>query len=610
MSITFLTNKNKEELVANIGQLSEEIAEVDAILNGSGSGGPTEAKIEYAIGGISLSDGNNDTSTNRMRSLGYLNIEEHASVICDVGAMVSLRFYDHNNNFVSSMSKWEAGVADLKTLVSEEHPGASTFRIVARWEDNTTITDPQPLATLIHVMSNAGESTSGLIARIENVETNQDDNGIAPNVSSTGNLSIRCAKEHCYSDGSAPVIEYFLLEDYETNRFYISHDMRCKKYAFTFEGNAYNFSFGILQNGDVIAVPDISALSTASKSDSNRINPYVFLASEKWAVQHEVNFQAGTAPCGWLSNCGFRVLPDGSAIFCEYTRQNTATAKVWRVIGDPLYAANWVCTKSFRITSTDNIVNFKHCHTVQYDPYGGVAYLATGDDDVGAMVFYSTDNGATWTQLLSPDSNGVQDENGWYGGSEKYCRLLSYTFTEEYIYWATDTHTEPLHWFFRAKRDENGVLDYSTVEDLVNIPLASKMATYGTAYLPKMNAILLLERADGIVAEGPVRLVDLTDNTLHTIGRLYATDYIVQESGGGFIGFRTRFSEWYPENGLVRFGFSPRESSRETAQNQNKGFGNWGRATTGNGSYNINNLYMQVYKDGETWGMRLGTYYL
>lgn len=438
---------------------------------------------------------------------------------------------------------------------------------------------------------------------IKDVIETRDENArarIVAGSSHTGNVSIVCAKEFTYDDGTPPQIDFFLLEECGTNRFFISRDLKSKEFAFKFSGDPSLYTFGVLKNGDVIAVRFAETLTGPTKDDNNRVNPYVFLAKENWAVQHEVDFGDALKPCGWLSNCGFRVLPDGTCLFCEYTRQTTATANVWRLVGDPIDSANWVSVKSFPITTTDNLTGFKHIHTVQYDHYSGVAYIATGDDNVGSMVYYSRDGGLTWAQLIAPGTSGEQNEHGWYEGSEKYCRLLNFTFTESHIYWATDSPGHSVHYLFKAVRDENGVLDYDTVEDYVHLPL---QATYGTAYLKELNAIFLFNRADGNVDSIAVDVVDLSDGSIKTVHTLYAAN-----ETNRLLGFRTRFSEWYPHDGLVRVGFCLYATGLSNATNQNKGFGNKGYQKQP--SDNVNNLWMQFRKiDGE-FKVHFGTYYV
>lgn len=409
-------------------------------------------------------------------------------------------------------------------------------------------------------------------------------------VNGKGNIAIRCGKEQVFNDGSNPVIEYFLLEEPETGRFFISRDMREKTYAFTFRGDPEKYSFGILQNGDVIAVRDAASLHSLTKDDTQRLNPFVMLASEGWTIQHEVDFGDDLKPCGWLENCGFKTFPNGVSLFCEYTRRTVATANVWKINGNPLVASNWTVTKSFAVTTTDDASGFKHCHAINHDQYTDIVYLSTGDDSSAAGIWYSLDFGSTWTQI------GIL--------SEKYCRLLNIVFTKDVVYWATDTDAANIHYLFKASRDANGIIDWESIVDYVNLPALNYQATYGIAHLTELNAIFLFERTDHRQTVFNVRMVDLNDGSLHSVAELNSVGGV-----SAYCGFRTRFSEWYPLNGFIRVGYDCRKTSTQNdAINNNAIFGN--EANANHGNKNINNLAMQIYRTADSFGINFSTYYL
>lgn len=562
-----------------------------------------EIPLIWKIGSIGVNNGQDGISTIRQRTPDYYEYNPNAVIKIDTGAKYNIFAYDNQYSFLWGFGYWQTTGGTVESVIDRNNKDANAvkyLRFSVAYSDDATIANVVTLGNYFHLSEKWDMQ--------ECFERQERSDRISVSKSGTGNFSIRCAKEQSYTDGTAPVIEWFLLEEPVTGRFYYSKNLKDKFYLFTFPYETYMYSFGILQNGDIIAVLDADSIETENKSDSNRVNPYVFLASENWGICHEVNFGSSLKPCGWLSNCGFKVLADGSAIFCEYTRQTTHTANVWRLSGVPTDPTNWVVAKSFVVTSTDNSTLFKHCHMVMQDFYTGICYMATGDDNVGSMLWASTDNGQTWTQLASPDSDGEVNEYGYINGSEKYCRMLTMTFTEDYIYWASDTPTASLHYLFRAERDETtGVLDYSTVSDYVNIPAESGASTYGTAYLPEINAILLLDRCDTYSQSMPVRLIDLTSGMLKTIGTLYVTDN--EKATGASLGFRTRFSEWYPFNCFVRVGFGLRGNHYNNDINHNRGFGNTGTWISGGGKNNINNLGVQVFKDGNMYGMQLRTFY-
>ena len=554
--------------------------------------------IIWEMGNIGAADGVYYSSTNRARERDLIKRNDSQFIVLKEGAKFTLRYYDANGTFKSSSPSWHTSGNTLKNIVAIDNRSAENsvfYKIVIALSDDSNFQFAKVVGDYLQL-----KETGNLRDLYSKIYGNSL--GIATNTTGKGNCSIRCAKEQSYIDGTHPVIAWYLLEEPNTGRFYYSKDLSEKKFLFTFPYYAYKYSVGILQNNDIIFVMDADSITLDNKDDANRVNPYVFLASENWSICHEVEFGASLKPCGWLGNCGFKVIANGDVLFCEYTRQTTYTCNVWKLSGDPLDATNWVVTKSFVVTSTDNATLFKHAHMVMQDFYTGVCYFATGDDLIGAMLWASTDNGDTWTQLVSPDSDGQVNQYGYINGSEKYCRMLTMTFTKDYIYWATDSSSAVLHWLFRAQRDANGVLDYSTVEDWVNIPENHGASTYGTAYIPELNAIVLLDRCDVVATEMDLKLVTLDDGQLHTFGRLESA------SGSRNIGFRTRFSEWYPKTGLIHVGYDLHIGRLTNTVNQNKGFNN-----SGSGDHpenNINNLAMQVYKAGNSYGMTMHTEFI
>ena len=411
--------------------------------------------------------------------------------------------------------------------------------------------------------------------------------------SNTGNFSIACAKEHAYSDGTATEVEYYLIEEVNTKRFYITKDLKNLQYAFTASFDTYKYAFGITANGDVVACQLADTLSNDTKSDNNRTNPYCWLASEHWDTQHVVDFNNSLKPCGWLSSCGFRVLDNGKTMFAEYTRPNLETSNTWMINGDPTDASNWVVKKSFTVTSIDNQTGFKHTHMVTQDQYTGTIYISTGDDNDNSMIWYTTDYGDNWTQLGT--------------ANEKYCRNLSITFTKDYVYWAPDTSYAPWRYLFKAERDGNGIIDIANVVDWVVLgggEAGAAVASYGTAYIPELNCVLILDKCDGLANVMDLNVVDLENGTLH---KVYTIESVGSETD--HIGFRTRYSEWYPRGGNCHIGFGLRVAYNTDWVNHNKGYGNMGYSNIGSGANNINNVCIHVLKNGSDFTAYIDTAY-
>lgn len=407
---------------------------------------------------------------------------------------------------------------------------------------------------------------------------------------SSPNLTIRCAKEKTYNDGTPPKIEWYLLEDVNTEIFYKSKDFSNIERLFCWDNDfsSLDYSFGITKDNDIIAVFKTESLDDLSThDDSRRKNPFVFDAKNNYACV-EVDISDKIKPSGWLSNTGYRVLPDGTILFCEYTRPSVATTNVWRIDSnsDIKNPSNWIVVKSFNL-SGDLYSGLKHCHMIMYDHYAGITYLSTGDDDIGSQVWHSKDGGITWTQTRD--------------ASEKYCRMLNYVFLKDYIYWSSDTAVENYHYIFRAPRKEDGVIDYDNVTDLQLIPyIDTHVATYGVSYLKDLNLLQLIERVDGTgnATEMPIRGYDLATNSLVTLGVIESVDRV-----GHNLGFRTEYTEWYPNDGIIKFGFGGKYTWN-SALNCNKGLGNVGSYTE---KCCVNNLTMKPFKNDNKFGVKFDT---
>lgn len=415
---------------------------------------------------------------------------------------------------------------------------------------------------------------------------------LIPSTSNTGNLTIVAAKEHHYTDGTLPVIEWYLLCDLATKTFYYSKDLVAKKILFTFEdfivfadSPQMAYTFGIMPNNDIIAVRLASSLPLTSSED-NRMNPYVFKANEQWKIAHEVDFGSRLKPCGWLENCGFLAMPNGDTMFTEYTRISVETCNVWKITGDALNAENWSVKKSFTLSGKED-AGLKHLHAVQNDPYTGYIYISTGDYEVSS-IYVSKDNGETFEVVL---------EN-----NEGLCRSLAMTFTPNNICYANDSNQ---HKFIKATRNSDGVMDLGTAE-VLELPKTPKpsggydnIACYGQAYIPEYNAALVLDRQDGggEVLEFPLYVVELDTLEYKVVGKLKGIK-------NGF-GFRTLFTEWYPRNGEIHFGFGVDWYT----SNKIKACGNIS-TDKGDGTQTNNNLVFKISKDGDIYRMNISTLYI
>ena len=408
--------------------------------------------------------------------------------------------------------------------------------------------------------------------------------------------TILAAKYYTNAEGFQRVGFYLLCDTYDN--LYISGDLKTKRFICNFP-NVMKYKFGIRQNGDIIAVFR-SEFSKAETSygpglDNVRKNPRVLLRSEQYRRIHEVDFGEydeetgeGLKPCGWLENCGFCSLPSGDVLFAEYTRMGVLyTANCWRIkegsdLTDP---ASWEIVKQFQVAENDKITTYdesviEHFHTVQRDPYTGIVYIATGDLRSKSQMWYSRDNGDTWEQQTFTDpSTGETLTSG-----EKYFRILNYNFTDNYVYWSSDSSKK--HAILRCERAETGELDPDSITVLAELErLEGSPATYGTVYDPANNFMVLMERCDENADTMRFRVYDLDDDTIKTIDTIN-----VAGSDSGHIGFRTEYTEFAPRDGVIKVGFG----SNAEYRNNNDLCGNPGDSDWRN---NINNMWIKVDRD-------------
>ena len=217
----------------------------------------------------------------------------------------------------------------------------------------------------------------------------------------------------------------------------------------------------------------------------------------------------------------------------------------------------------------------------------------TGRSD--GVVLTSTDEGDTWTML---------EKNTSLNNGQQY-RLCMMTYTPDYILWGTDTPGLNKHVVYRAERDNNGILDPTSIILLCNLtPQDGNYSTYGQAYLPEYDAVLLFDREDGggtATNHLPVYCVEITSGDKHLVADIATT------TNGAHGGFRTIFKEWYPINGVVRVGFG----YDSLYANYNAVCGNGAFSSDSDrGKVTVNNLCLVVKKDGDNWTCRIATVYV
>lgn len=114
-----------------------------------------------------------------------------------------------------------------------------------------------------------------------------------------------------------------------------------------------------------------------------------------------------------------------------YRGQSTGGNTQWQSILD------WQSEAAF-IRDNSTFEAIRHVHLTVTDPYTGHVWVGTGDIDQHSRLYYSKDNGNTFTLL------GI--------GSQKF-RSLSVWFTEDYVYWNMDSERTAQH-VYRIARSE------------------------------------------------------------------------------------------------------------------------------------------------------------
>ena len=268
------------------------------------------------------------------------------------------------------------------------------------------------------------------------------------------------------------------------------------------------------------------------------------------------------------------------------------TANLWRIeadadVTDP---TNWEILKTFTVAEDDETEYdesvIEHFHCVQVDPYTGTVYFTTGDKGNKSQIWYSTDNGDTWTK---------QALNGQTSGEELF-RLVTFSFTPNKVYWCSDDPEH--HVVISCDRATNG-LDSTSAQILATIPATTgRPATYGQVLYEDLGLIVMLDRLDSKSSQMPFRAYDIVDDEVKTI-------CTVKSATGADVnvGFRTEYTEFDPEDGVIKMGFG----NNSNYLNRNAICGNPAKTF----AENINNLSVRITMDADrNVYARFGTFYI
>lgn len=550
----------------------------------------------WVQGTIGASNGLNSDSNTRCRANGYFTNHDlgfgTVKITIATGLRLAARVWDADMKYVGAYpSDWVSGELEMPVQTGY------SYRFVVSKSNNGAISPSDIPANGIQIVvsgytddkvKTTGKPADALAVRSEIKTYNSPYNGRTS--------TILAAKTFSHADGTHPTIDWYLLCDYAGD-MYISKDLKSRTYI-TKKIDWNQYKYAVRANGDIIAVYRTEFITGGTQEygpslDSQRQNPLVCLASEGYSTWHEVDFGTSKKPCGWVENVGACLLPNGDLLFAEYTRMLVMyTANLWRIeadvdVTDP---TNWEILKTFTVAEDDETEYdesvIEHFHCVQVDPYTGTVYFTTGDKGHKSQIWYSTDNGDTWTKQVL---------NGQTSGEELF-RLVNFSFTPNKVYWVSDDPEH--HVVISCDRATNG-LDSTSVQVLATMPvITGRPATYGQVLYEDLGLIVMLDRLDGTNTEMPFRAYDLEDGTVKTICTIKSANGTAVH-----IGFRTEYTEFDPEDGVIKMGFG----NNSNYLNRNAICGNPANTF----AENINNLSIRINMDADrNVYARFGTYYI
>ena len=590
---------NLDELVEKVDAAVDKVdgmeADVTELKSGFTALEYTTPITIWAQGTIGASNGLNSDSNTRCRANGYFTNHDlgfgTVKIQIATGLRLAARIWDSEMGYVGAYpSDWVSGELEMPVQVGY------SYRFVVSKSNNGAITPSDIPADGIQIVvsgytddkvKTTGKPADALAVRSEIKAYNSPYNGRTS--------TILAAKEYSHADGTHPTIDWYLLCDYAGD-MYISKDLKSRTYI-TKKIDWNQYKYAVRANGDIIAVYRTEFITGTAEYDSSldnlRQNPLVCLASEGYATWHEVDFGTSLKPCGWVENSGVCLLPNGDLLFGEYTRMLVNwTSNLWRIKAgaDVTLAASWEVLKSFRVAENDTDTYdesvIEHFHCVQVDPYTDTVYLSTGDKGYKSQIWYSTDNGSTWTK---------QTLDGQTSGEELF-RLVNFSFTPNKVYWVSDDPEN--HVVISCDRGTAG-LDSTSVQILATMSLLTgRPATYGQVLLEDLGLIVMLDRLDGNASEMPFRAYDIVDDEVKTITTIKSAT-----GADVHVGFRTEYTEFDPEDGVIKMGFG----NNANYLNRNAICGNPAKTF----AENVNNLSVRISMDADrNVYARFGTFYI
>ena len=500
---------------------------------------------KWELGNIGTNTPWNTEATNRIRTaLNEIAVGNGTTITFDKTKIkVSIRLYDKGGKFLATSSSTYFDVYDYSTAWKTSGkitiPNDATlgyYRLCAAYSNDADITDINDVIDSISIVRQGYTKEYGVI--IDSIPLNID----TSIERATPLYATVCAVKEKHSTNKIDrTVGYLLRENVEPFRFYFaSGNLQNARYLFTWNKTIANnlepisYCFAVSEEGDVIAVFRGELNGNSSSTGDIRSDPIVYPHGD-FSNPVKVNITGMDKPTSWLMNTGV-YCEHGCMFFVEYTRPRHTTANLWKVSAPYTSPSNWSIKKTY-VANTD----IEHWHHVTKDPFSGIMYASTGDEDAESMILYSTDDGDTWTVLRS--------------GDQKVCRQLNFIFTEKYIYSATDSLSSSSdRVFIRTTRDANGLMKTADADvDVLYTFNYPGFATYHICYFEKPNGILLLERSDTKSSAylGTFYFWDIAANKMRYAGSF-------EPNGNVYLGFRCEAVSHYPEivDNKIVCGFS------------------------------------------------------
>lgn len=412
-------------------------------------------KTVFANGYIKIADGTAGTADTRAYTPDYIpaNVKKIAA---KSGSIFYVHAYNggvYQGTYVEGGTFAKTGTAASLTVFDFSAYGYAEYKITVLYADGRNV-DTNTVADNYYI----GVSDASAIQKIS---------GISPKNMCLAGIQTDLA------DNKIPYAKGFLCHDFMagSRKLYFGNRLDDLRYIGNNIGmNTYNAKFAISPtDGTIITIVNISGAKQIRIIKDNTYTNTGYSLNREWLYNSGVDFvkdpDTGTEYC----------------VFAEYGANPGGNMYVHRGTYPYTSSSDWEIVKT--VTGGTDI---HHFHQVRRDPWTNILYLTSGDENSMTHWWYSTDCGATWTLLVS----GSDVASTW---GTMACRMINFIFTEDYIYWATDSYQN--HMLCKIQRDaETGVIDLTTFAKITD--LKAGCATNSLCYSEAPHGLFMYNRID------------------------------------------------------------------------------------------------------------------